>query len=200
LQFDNHAINEGIMIRLLAQFGVTAHLGRCMFCMRAAFLTTVSMWLLVLVALALTSRIGFIAPLVATATAFSVLWLVHLAAYAERVVQHQGIAAIRDLDGFATKRNRRELFRIFAKAFAAVAVTTMLPALWAGVRAQGSCPSNTPVPCGTQYCCAGSALYFCSGYRGNTSNWRQMGTFCTNANTNEDVADLRSNCAIFVQC
>ncbi len=186
------------MTRLLAQLGITANLGRCMFCMRAAFLSAVSLWLLTFVAIAVTPRVGIVAPLLAAAAAFSLLWLAHLATYAGLVAHHRTVVARAGLDGFTT--SRRELFGVFAKAFAAAAVATVLPAMWGAARAQGTCPAATPVPCGTQYCCAGSALYFCSGYTGNVPNWRQMGEFCTNANTDEDVADLRSNCAVFVQC
>ncbi len=188
------------MSGLLGRLGITVNLGRCMFCMRAAFFSAVSLWLFVLAAFVITSRVEILVPLIAAATAFSLLWLVHLATYAGLVARHRTAAAAAGLRGLTIKPSRRELFGTFAKAFAAMAVATMLPAMWGSARAQGTCPDDTPVPCGTQYCCAGTALYFCSGYTGNVPNWRQMGEFCTNANTNEDVADLRSNCAVFVQC
>ncbi len=188
------------MSRLLARLGVAVKLGRCMFCMRAAFFSAASLWLFVLAAFVITSRVEIVVPLVVAATAFSLLWLLHLATYAGLVARHRTAAAAAGLRGLTAKPNRRELVGTFAKAFAAMAVATMLPAVWASARAQGTCPNDTPVPCGTQYCCAGTALYFCSGYTGSVPNWRSMGEFCTNANTNEDIADLRSNCAVFVQC
>ncbi len=44
------------------------------------------------------------------------------------------------------------------------------------------------------------AVWYCQGYTGNYEQWRQMGSFCTNANSDEDEADLRANCAILTAC
>ena len=172
-------------------------LGRCLFCMRAAFALAASSWVLTLAAFAgLGAAIGV--PLAAVATAFSILWLAHLTAHAMRSARCRLSAATVEDDGRVTKSSRREVFAFFAKALASVAVASMVPGTAA--RAQSGCPSTHPHPCGTQYCCSQRALYYCEGYTGHVENWRKAGTFCTRENSDEDVADLRSNCAVFVTC
>jgi hypothetical protein len=90
---------------------------------------------------------------------------------------------------------------LFARAFWFVAVATAAPLLLrASARAQSGCPGNAPYICGSEWCCAGPAYYFCQGYTGFEPNWRALGTFCTSDNSDEAVADLRSNCAIFEFC
>jgi hypothetical protein len=190
------------MRQLLAHPGITAihKLGSCMYCMRAAFLSALFSSLMALVFFAAAPGSVFSKALIVIAALLSILWISHLIAYAARTARYRVFTAMMNTNGVEIKHTRRELFPIFLKSFLAIAFATALQTLPTAVQAQGVCPSNQPYHCGTRYCCAGHAIWFCSGYTGNAPNWRSMGTFCTNANTNEDIYDLRSHCAILVRC
>jgi len=185
------------MRRLVGGVLTIDKLGRCLFCMRAAFALATASWLLTL---AILTGLGasVAVPAAAVATSLSVLWLAHLAAHATRSARCRLATATVEADGRVTRYSRRNALAFFAQALAAVAVASMLPT--ATVRAQSGCPSTHPYPCGTQHCCSAQALYYCEGYTGHVENWRKAGTFCTRENSDEDVADLRSNCAVFVTC
>ena len=190
------------MRQFLRHFGITRNLGRCRSCMRASFLSAACVWLaaFVVFAVAPSARALGLAFLAAGAT-LSVLWLAHLTAYAARAARCRLSTATIATDGTVTRHSRRELVPLFAKAFALIAFATALPALASKAMAQDStCPANLPYPCGTQYCCEIQSAWYCQGYTGNVQNWRQLGTFCTPENSDEAVADLRSNCAVLLQC
>lgn len=66
--------------------------------------------------------------------------------------------------------------------------------------AQG-CPASHPYACpGGSVCCAIASTNYCRGYTGSHPPYRSLGTFCVTPGSNEDWADLRSNCALFVSC
>ncbi|HTW34605.1 MAG TPA: hypothetical protein VMD53_08300 [Rhizomicrobium sp.] len=176
------------------------NLGRCGKCIRQSFAAALGAWIAVAVVVMFTGFSWIAAAMAAGATLPSGLWLAHLTAYAARAARCRVSTATADAIGNVTRHSRRDLFPFFVKTFAAVALASVFQSLPTGARAQSTCPANLPFVCGGQYCCSGAASWYCSGYRGSVPNWRQMGTFCTNANSDEDVADLRSNCAILVHC
>jgi hypothetical protein len=190
------------MRQLLAQFGITTigKLGRCSYCTRSAFVSAVLAWLLAFVFLAVTPWTMIAMALAATAAMFSILWLAHLTVFAARSARCRISTVTVDENGVVTNYSRRDLFPFFAKAFAFVALASVFQFIPAKARADDGCSGDTPFACGANWCCAASAIWYCQGYTGNVPNWAQLGSFCTNANSDEDVADLRSNCAILQQC
>lgn len=190
------------MSQFLTRLGITTlhKLGRCAFCMRAAFVSAAFVWLFAfLVQVVIPNRIVAVALMIA-ASALSILWLAHLTAYAVRSARCKVSTVTIDVSGTVTKFSRRDLVPFFVRTFALAAVATVLPVLFTSARADEGCSGDTPYACGTQYCCSGSAVWHCKGYTGSVENWRQEGSFCTNANSDEDIADLRSNCAELVAC
>ena len=184
------------MERWAARVGITAlsKLGRCALCMRAAFLSAVAgIAAAIAASLLLPSSLALLS--MALAIGFVVLWLAHLAAYATRATRHSPPSEA------APQHSRRQALAVFARAFMFVAVASAAPLLLRGAAlAQSGCPATAPYLCGSDWCCSGPAYYFCQGYTGYDPNWRARGTFCTNENSDEAVADLRSNCAIFEFC
>jgi hypothetical protein len=190
------------MTRFLSYFGISAKLGACAFCMRMAFVSATVAWLVAFGVQLVLHQQAVALVVAAIALALSFLWIAHLTAYSARRARCTVRTATMDTAGNVTRHSRRDLFPLFAKTFALAALATALPAIYSAARADddGGCPAATPVPCGTQYCCAGQAVWFCQGYTGNFEQWKQMGSFCTNANTDEAVADLRANCAVLTAC
>lgn len=190
------------MARFLVYFGIGSKLGTCAFCMRMAFASAAVAWgAAFALEFFLAERI-VATVIAAVALALSALWIAHLTAYSLRRARCTVRTPNVDDTGAVTLHSRRELLPLFARTFALTALATMLPAVFSAARADddGGCPADTPYPCGTQYCCAGQAVWYCQGYTGNYEQWRQMGSFCTNANSDEAVADLRSNCAVLTAC
>ena len=175
-------------------------LGRCLFCVRAALASAAVAWAATIV-LAIFAA-GLAAVLAAlVAVALTILWAAHLTAHALRVVQARRVRPALRAVARRDTPTRREMVKVFLAAFvgiaAASAFVTLAPRALA---ADEGCPDEAPSSCGTQYCCAGPAKYHCQGYTGYAEPWRTMVNFCTNADTDEDVADLRSNCAILTAC
>ncbi len=191
------------MNRILNSFRVTSlnKLGRCVFCMRTSAASAAIAWAMGFAVLAATRQTAIATLLMVAAGAFTALWLAHLTAYSVRSARCRISTPTIDNAGIVTRFSRRDLLPMFARTFAFAAIATVLPALFSKAKADDEgCSGDTPYGCGTQYCCAGSALWHCSGYTGSVENWRSLGSFCTNANSDEDVADLRSNCAELVHC
>ena len=187
-------------MQVLRRLGVSSidELGRCLFCMRAAFLSAFCAWGTALAVMGIAPRL---APLLAiVALALTTLWLTHLTAFAMRAARSQSRKAAACGTSPAISHTRRGLIASFAKAFAGIAMASAFLAFSRVASADDECPAGTPSPCGTQYCCAAPAKYYCQGYTGTSEPWRSMGSFCTNSDTDEDVANLRSNCAILVVC
>lgn len=189
------------MARILAHFGITPALGRCGFCMRAAFLSFVAAGLLAGSLLIVAPASLAAGASLTVAAALGLLWLAHLAAYAIRAARCRAATPTLAASGAVIRHSRRQVFAVFTGAFAFAALATVLPSLSRSARAQDSgCPNGTPYACGAQWCCAAPAIWHCSGYTGSVQNWRQMGSFCTRENSDENIADLRSNCAQLVRC
>lgn len=188
------------MKTLLTSLGITTFgkLGRCLFCMRAAFVSAIVVSLLAVVALALVPWTAIAAALLGLAAAFSLLWLAHLTAYAIRFARWQGSAATER--GHPAGLARRHVMTHFARALALIALATALPQLSKPAAAAGDCPAGSPHPCGPKWCCSSPSRFHCEGYTGTVPAWRQRGHFCVQSATLEDQADLRSNCAILIQC
>lgn len=93
-----------------------------------------------------------------------------------------------------------------ARSPVAMAAMGLAAALWIPIStsqvraADAGCPPKYPFGCTSTYCCEGKALHHCKGYTGTDEKWKKLRNFCTNRNTDEAVADLRSNCAEFVSC
>lgn len=188
----------------LQRIGITSWsmLGRCGYCMRAAATSALVTWLIALPISAATSNPFIAMAAIGTSSALTLLWIAHISAYALRSAQCKLRTPTVAEDGTAAYQSRRDLFPMFAKAFVLVALATAIPSVFQAARAQddSGCSGDTPAPCGTQYCCAAPAVWFCQGYTGTSQPWAQLGTFCTRANSDEDVADLRANCAMLIAC
>ncbi|MBI1212274.1 MAG: DUF3624 family protein [Alphaproteobacteria bacterium] len=176
-------------------------LGRCLFCVRAALVSAVVAWAAT-IALAVFAPSGIATVAAALiAVALTTLWGAHLTAHALRVVQARRVRAVVRAGVRRHAPTRREMVRMFAVAFIGIAVASAFVASTRrALAADEGCPESTPSSCGTKYCCAGPAKYHCSGYTGYAQPWRQMVNFCTNDDSDEAIADLRSNCAELVQC
>ena len=195
---------EAIVKRHLQTIGITswAMLGRCAYCMRAAVTSALVMWLIAFALPVITaSRLPMIVAML-IASALSLLWIAHISAYALRRVQCTLGTPSVEVGGDVSRHSRRDLFPLFAKAFVFAAIATTVPSFFQAAKAQedGGCPSDTPAPCGTDYCCASPAAWYCQGYTGTSQPWAQLGTFCTRSSSDEDIADLRSNCAVLISC
>ncbi len=175
-------------------------LGRCLFCIRAAFLSAICAWGTALAVMGTAPRLALAPVLAVVAFALTALWLAHLTAFAMRAARSQSQKVAACSRALTIGRTRRELIASFAKAFAGIAMASAFLAFSRSASADDECPAGTPAPCGTQYCCAAPAKYYCQGYTGMSEPWRSMGSFCTNSDSDEDVANLRSNCAILVIC
>lgn len=111
---------------LFRSLGITriTKLGGCGFCMRAAFTSAASAWV-VTAALAFAGE-DMIAKLAGVAALmFSVLWVAHLMAFAGRATSRARYNA----NGTAstTVHSRREMFSLFARSVGIVAALTVLP-------------------------------------------------------------------------
>ena len=188
------------MREYLPYFGITtiSKMGRCRFCMRAAFVSAVSTSILAFGILAVWPGAVMGYGLAGVAAALLVLWLAHITAYAARTARCK-VKTVTVLDNSLATHTRRDLLPLFAKAFAFMVLATALPALSRPAFADG-CPAETPYECGTNWCCAAAAIWYCGGYSGNVAQWQNLGSFCTNSNSDEDVADLRSNCNVLEHC
>ena len=175
-------------------------LGRCLFCVRAAFLAAFCAWGAAFAVMGTAPGLAVGRLLTVVALALTTLWLTHLTAFAMRAARSQSRKAAACGTSPAVGHTRRALIASFAKAFAGIAMASAFLAFSRAASADDECPAGTPSPCGTQYCCAAPAKYYCQGYTGTSEPWRSMGSFCTNSDSDEDVANLRSNCAILVVC
>jgi hypothetical protein len=170
--------------------------------MRMAFLSAGCVWFAALAAEVFLPGTIVVIALVAVALALSLLWLAHLVAYAARRARCAARTPSVDRAGTITRYRRRDIFPLFARTLALAALATALPAVFSAARADddGGCQDDTPYACDGNYCCAAPAQWYCQGYTGTYDPWLKLGTFCTNANSDEAVADLRSNCALLVSC
>jgi hypothetical protein len=190
------------MERMLRRVGVigAGTLGRCPVCIRAAFLAALAAWLAALCLLAMRPAAPLADAALLLAAGASLLWLSHLAAFAGRAARCRAASATLSADGTVERPSRREALAVFARAFAYAAVMSALALRSLPARADSGCSGATPFACGVRWCCAARALWHCSGYHGTTPIWRNAVNFCTNANSNEAIADLRSNCNALEHC
>jgi hypothetical protein len=176
-------------------------LGRCIFCVRSAALSAAGAWGVTIALLILAP--ASIAVIVAAmgAIALSTLWALHLSAYAARVVRVRRERGALRADVRSKAPTRREAMRTFAGAFFGLALTSLfIGSAGRAIAADEGCTDETPSSCGTEYCCSAPAVWHCQGYTGTSEPWRTMVNFCTRANSDEDVADLRSNCDVLTAC
>jgi hypothetical protein len=191
------------MSRFLKRLHVASidELGRCLFCVRAALASAcvVGVVAVVLALVAPSAVVTLLAFLMAIALAM--LWVAHLTAHAARVANARQARSALRAQARSTAPTRREMFNTFFGAFFALAVASAFVASTRrALAADEGCPENAPSGCGTQYCCSGPARWHCQGYSGYAEPWRTMVNFCSNASSDEDIADLRSNCAELVSC
>jgi hypothetical protein len=167
--------------------------------MRLTFLAAAAFWATALIILMFVpARLpGYL--LLVGAVALTMLWLAHLWGFALRAATG-GAADGPAGDRPEIDRGRREMLESFAKAFLWIAAASAFAATARPASAEGRCTNPAePYPC-AQWCCGFRSTYICEGYTGLYTPWRQLGTFCTNASSEEALADLRSNCAVLYHC
>ena len=163
--------------RFLQNLGFTlpSMLGRCVFCMRSAFLSAVVVWLGAAAAAFLAENMAAII-IALPAAALSMLWFAHLTAYAIQVTRHARADA-EELPDPA----RRAFFPAFAKTFALAALATSLPgAALAMSQCQRNCyDSSSSCINDCQKCCSGSVESAMSCSQGCTSQLHTCLSSCS---------------------
>jgi hypothetical protein len=170
-----------------------------MACMRAALLSACFASLVSVGVVTITPWLTVGVVLAAVASSLWLLWLGHVLAFATRATRCRLATATFDRGGRVASYDRRNAFGLFASAFALVAVATLAPAL-ARAQSGGQCDGDTPYSCGSKWCCHVASTYHCTGYTGSNADWRAQGHFCVQETTDEEIADLRSNCAVLESC
>jgi hypothetical protein len=113
--------------RLTRRFGtsVWTSLGNCPCCMRSSFQAAFTAWVVTGFSQAIPFSTRFLTLTSLGACALTALWLAHLLAHALKV----SVAARQQQDPTGNTVSRRNTMRIFARAIAAAAVATSIPAL-----------------------------------------------------------------------
>ena len=193
-------VEESIMTRFVKL--VAAKLGRCGACMRQSFLAALGTWIFAAIAVSLTGSSWIALATGTVAAAPTALWFAHLTAFSVRAARCRIKTPTITADGGMITHSRRDFFALFAKAFAAATTATILQAASTRARAQAAsgCAKGY-YACAEKWCCQGKgAVWHCTGYTGNVETWKNMGHFCTSANSDDDVSDLSKHCDELVNC
>jgi hypothetical protein len=162
---------------------VNHYFGRCLRCMRKAFLFAAGAWLLAGVAIAVGDRPQS-SVVTAVALGFTALWLVHICVFALRATKNRTAqSAVRAPNGSATLNlrvhhpSRRWLIIDFAATLALATAATVVP----GARAQSVCGCRVGDICCNAHT---QVTYQCETISGCTQ-WIETGNPCTPTQQNQ---------------
>ena len=111
---------------------VWGNLGHCGMCMRKSFLTASIAWLAGIFFWLIDAPIGILAMSFTLAIGLTVAWMAHLVVFAVKVVAAHRLHIDEDVSlvGMASRPlSRRQVYSVFVRALATVAIATAVPAI-----------------------------------------------------------------------